>query len=369
MKIGIITFSNRNNMPYLKYYEEILKKEKIPYECVFWDRFTDNNIEKKNNEYTLHIKCLPGGNKIGKIIPMFKYKYIVERIIANEKYTHLIVLTTLPAVLLKKSLLKNFKDKYILDIRDYTYEKYSFYKKIVDELVDNSYFTSISSKGFLEFLNANEKIVSCHNISNTEFTVNYSKDLKNKKHITIGFVGNIRYFKENCKFIDALANSPKYSLIYIGRENIDCNLKDYCKRKNIKNVIFFGEYKNEDKPIIYQNIDLINSVYGDNSLEVSTLLPNRLYDGLLLKKPIIATKGTYLGKLITNRNLGLSINLNNNFVETNIDNYVNKFDSKKFNLSCNEFLEKIKIEQKQYFQKILSFVKEINCEKMLVLDK
>ena len=99
------------------------------------------------------------------------------------------------------------------------------------------------------------------------------------------------------------------------------------------------------------------------------MLPNRLYDGILLKKPIIATKGTYLGKLITNKNLGLSINLNDNFVETNIENYVNKFDSEKFNLSCNEFLEKIKIEQKQYFQKILSFIKEINSEKMLVSDK
>ena len=80
MKIGIITFSDRNNMPYLKYYEDIIQKEKVNYECIFWDRFTNKKTEKINNEYTLHIKCLPGANKLGKIIPMLKYKYIVEKI-------------------------------------------------------------------------------------------------------------------------------------------------------------------------------------------------------------------------------------------------------------------------------------------------
>ncbi len=168
MKIGIITFSDRNNMPYLRYYEDIIRKEKVNYECIFWDRFTNKKTEKINNEYTLHIKCLPGANKLGKIIPMLKYKYIVEKIIKKEQYTHLIILTTLPGVLINKVLLKQFKNKYILDIRDYTYEKYEFYKKIVDKLVDNSFFTAISSKGFLRFLNDNKKIVPCHNISNIE---------------------------------------------------------------------------------------------------------------------------------------------------------------------------------------------------------
>lgn len=247
MKIGIITFSDRNNMPYLKYYEDIIRKEKVNYECIFWDRFTNKKTEKINNEYTLHIKCLPGANKLGKIIPMLKYKYIVEKIIKKEQYTHLIILTTLPGVLINKVLFKQFKNKYILDIRDYTYEKYEFYKKIVDKLVDKSFFTAISSKGFLRFLNDNKKIVPCHNISNIEGYKENCEDLKNKKQIIIGFLGNIRYFEENCKLIDALANNPKYKLVYIGIPNIDCDLEGYCKGKNINNVYFKGKFKNEEK--------------------------------------------------------------------------------------------------------------------------
>lgn len=356
MKIGIIAFSGRNNMPYLKYYEDIIKNEKVDYECVFWDRFTNGKTEKINNEYTLHIKCLPGGNKTGKIIPMLKYKYIVEKIIKKEQYTHLIILTTLPGVLINKVLLKQFKNKYILDIRDYTYEKYEFYKKIVDKLVDKSFFTAISSKGFLRFLNDNEKIISCHNISKIEAKKEICEDLKSKKQITIGFVGGVRYFKENCQLIDALANKERYRLMYIGRTYFDCDLKGYCKSKNITNVVFKGEFKNEDKPKLYKEIDLINAVYGNNSLEVTTALPNRLYEGLLLKRPVIATNGTFLGDIIKANKIGLCLNLNDRNIDLKIEEYITTLDFDEFNLNCEKMLSEIKKEQKYFCNRIKEFL-------------
>lgn len=355
MKIGIITFSDRNNMPYLKYYEDIIQKEKVNYECIFWDRFTNKKTEKINNEYILHIKCLPGASKLAKIIPMLKYNYIVEKIIKKEQYTHLIILTTLPGVLINKVLLKQFKNKYILDIRDYTYEKYEFYKKIVDKLVDNSFFTAISSKGFLRFLNDNKKIVPCHNISNIEGYKEDCEDLKNKKQITIGFVGGVRYFKENCKLIDTFANNQKYRLLYIGKPNADCDLEGYCKSKNVTNVYFKGEFKNEDKPKLYKDIDLINALYGNDSLEVTTALPNRLYDGILFKKPVIATKGTYLGEIVNKFHLGIVIDIDSNFRKKSIDGYIKDFKKIEFNRSCEHIFKIIEKEQKLFCERITKF--------------
>lgn len=356
MKIGIITFSDRNNMPYLKYYEDIIKSEKVDYECIFWDRFTNGKTEKINNEYMLHIKCLPGANKLGKIIPMLKYKYIVEKIIQKEQYTHLIILTTLSGVLINKVLLKQFKNKYILDIRDYTYEKYEFYKKIVDKLVDKSFFTAISSKGFLRFLNDNKKIVPCHNISNIEGYKENCEDLKNKKQITIGFLGNIRYFEENCKLIDALANNPKYKLVYIGIPNIDCDLEGYCKGKNITNVYFKGKFRNEEKAKLYEEIDLINAVYGNNSLEVTTLLPNRLYEGLLLKKLVLATADTFLGDIVKVNKVGVCLNLDDRNIDLKIEEYISTLDFDEFNLNCKRILNEIKKEQKYFCNRIKEFL-------------
>ena len=356
MKVGIITFSDRNTTPYLKYYEDVMKREVVSFECIFWDRYSNYKTTKNKNEYTVHVKCLPGANKFGKILPMLKYKYIVEKIIKKERYTHLIILTTLPGVLLNKILLKEFKNKYILDIRDYTYEKYEFYKKIVDELVDKSYFTAISSKGFMKFLNKNKKIIPCHNISNLEYGVDICDDLKNKKSITIGFVGAIRYFKQDCKLINCLANSEKYILSYIGKFNIDCNLKDYCKKNNINNVIFKGEFKNEDKPLIYRKIDLINSIYGCKGFEVTTLLPNRLYDGVIFKKPIIASKRTFLGELVEKFSIGIAVDLNKN-VSEDITIFINNFNDKKFIRACDNFLSIAQKEQQVFINRICDFVK------------
>lgn len=359
MKVGIITFSDRNTTPYLKYYEDTMKIEGVRFECIFWDRYNNFKIEKNENEYTLHIKCLPGASKFGKILPMIKYKYIVEKIIKKEQYTHLIILTTLPGVLLNKILLKDFKNKYIFDIRDYTYEKYGFYKKIVDKLIDKSYFTAISSKGFMKFLNENKKIIPCHNISNSEYKVDICDDLKNKKSIIIGFVGAIRYFKQDCKLINCLANSKKYILSYVGKFNIDCNLKAYCKKNNINNVMFKGEFRNEDKPLIYRKIDLINAIYGCKGLEVTTLLPNRLYDGVIFKKPVIATKGTFLGGLVEKFSLGIAVDLNKNISEE-VTKFINNFDDKKFIRACDNFLTIAQKEQQIFINRICDFVKVNN---------
>lgn len=174
MKIGIIGFIDKNKIPYLEFYEKEIQKNNIEYNIIFWDRFNNLKTKKNNNEYTIHIKCIPGENKLKKLIPMFLFKLEVEKIINREQYTHLIVLTTIPGVLLAKTLLHKFQNKYILDIRDYTYEKYGFYKNIVEKLIEKSYFTTISSKGFLKFLPRSEKIITCHNISNVNSVKTYS---------------------------------------------------------------------------------------------------------------------------------------------------------------------------------------------------
>ena len=53
------------------------------------------------------------------------------------------------------------------------------------------------------------------------------------------------------------------------------------------------------KPSIYTNIHLINAVYANTNNRLnygdSTPLPNRIYDCVVFKRPIVASKNTYLG--------------------------------------------------------------------------
>ncbi len=161
----------------------------------------------------------------------------------------------------------------------------------------------------------------------------------------------MRYFKENCKLIDTFANNQKYRLLYIGKPNADCDLEGYCKSKNVTNAYFKGEFKNEDKPKLYKDIDLINALYGNDSLEVTTALPNRLYDGILFKKPVIATKGTYLGEIVKANKVGLCLNLDDRNIDLKIEEYISSLDFDEFNLNCKRMLNKINIEQKHFLKK------------------
>ena len=42
-------------------------------------------------------------------------------------------------------------------------------------------------------------------------------------------------------------------------------------------------------------------------MEVQSALPNRLYDALIFKKPIITTEGTYLTEVVEKYGIGFSL--------------------------------------------------------------
>ena len=63
----------------------------------------------------------------------------------------------------------------------------------------------------------------------------------------------------------------------------------------------------------------------NKSLEVTTAYLIELYDGILFKKPIIASEGTYLGDVVDEYGLGIVININKptkNIIEK-FDKYIN----------------------------------------------
>jgi glycosyltransferase involved in cell wall biosynthesis len=356
MKVLIVAFHSRSMTPYSELYENVIKNNNDIYDIIFWDRFSNNKLERKGNEFIIHKICSLGGNKFKKIVPMFYFRKTVNQIIKNGNYDRIIILNTLPAVLLSNVLISNYKGKYILDIRDYTYEKYKFYKKRVDNLVKNSFITTVSSFGFFRFLENNKKIYLNHNISNWNIFGFSDKELSEKPKIKIGFVGVVRYMKENMNLMRQMKNNEKYEFIYIGNTYPECNLEKTCKNENIENVTFKGEFNNKDKPEIYKEIDIINALYGNESLEVQTALPNKLYDAIIFKKPMIVSKGTYLAELVEKYKIGITVDFKENFYEV-IEKYIAEFHSHEFNKNANMLLYKVICDQRKIKEKVKCFIK------------
>ena len=358
MKLLIVDTVSNDRAPYLKYYEKACKDNYIDHDFFLWDRYNDGGLEKNGNCFLYHKICPYGEGKIRKLFPMFLYRKKLLETIQNNKYTHLILINTLASVMISDYILDHYNKRYIMDIRDYTYERFIYYGNLVNKLIDESYFTTISSKGFYRFLDKKNNIIINHNISN-ENKQKRSPTLHQRKNV-IGFVGSVRYEKENLELIKALKNNSDYELLYCGRVVNGCSIEEKAKRLGVKNIIFTGTFRNSEKYNIYNNIDIINSLYGNSTLEVTTAVPNRYYDALLFKKPIIASKGTYLGELVQEKQLGIVVDIFHDDVVGMLNEYIEKFDSSVFLDCCNKELDQILKEQRYYYLHIVEFLKNHN---------
>lgn len=356
MKVLIIGFNEVNVMPYINSYVEKAKELHINYDILEWNRQEEGKLTYNPSSKIWTIKIKVGGeSKKKKIVAFFKWRKLVKKFLLKNKYDKIIVLTTLPGILLSSLLIKTYKNKYIFDIRDYTYEKWNLYSRIEKKVLESSYCNVISSKGFLKWLPVRKNIMIAHNISN--YVRNFEENIRKDKKITIGYLGCISYLEQNIRLVDSL-DENKYNFLYAGVYPDSYNIRDYCKDNCKNNVEFFGKYDNKEKSLIYKKIDLINAIYGNSSALVKYALPNKLYDCIQLKIPILATEGTYLGDVVTKYNIGVAVNLKSNDIQTQIEMYLEEFSKEQFELNCNALLKKVQAEQRKYEEMILNFMKK-----------
>lgn len=357
MKVLIADTVSMDRAPYLQYYIDALKKSGVDYRVLVWNRSKDSALNRVGNIYTLNKTCPFGGSKLKKILPMLEYRKVLLNLLDKEQFTHLILINTLASILIAPQVLKSFKLKYVMDIRDYTYERFSAYRFMVNKLVEYSFFTTISSAGFYKFIDKNPKIFINHNIS-MGYVETDMPTLGKRIPVTIGFVGSVRYKPENMRLINALGDNQKYFLLYAGEYVAGCDLESEITDKNKNNIEFSGAFSQGEKPSIYKKVDLINSLYGNASLEVTTAVPNRFYDALIFKKPILTSKGTYLAHLVTSNQLGISIDVYHDDILQKVEEYTQQFNAEEFCHRCKVLLKKINEEQTVYKMQIKKFLEQ-----------
>ena len=86
----------------------------------------------------------------------YAFKPYATKILKENNYDFVIVWGAILVIYLK-FLIKNYKERFILNIRDYFYENNNFIFARMAQLVNFSYMTTISSDGFLKFLPNSEK--------------------------------------------------------------------------------------------------------------------------------------------------------------------------------------------------------------------
>ena len=354
MRILIVTYDEYRNISYVEKYEQSIIRHKGEYDIILWNRSGNQNTDLIDHHIVF--EGLNSRSKLLKIIPFLRWRRFVIKQLKKVQYDRLIVLTTIPAVLLADVLLLKYSKRYWLDIRDYTYEHFGFYHRIVKKLVNSSATTSISSPGFYSFVPHSEKVFLTHNITNLSARKNDCSLDTTRSPIVIGFVGGVQYPEENKRLCKQLKDNPRFSLRYVGKVHPGCDLRGYCEKIGMSNIEFLPPYDNRQKPLIYEQIDLINSVYGADSPITRIALPNRLYDAALFKKPILVSKGTLLAEIVERFHMGLAIDTQEPELAKCINSYLEHFNQEAFVSGCEAFLSTVIQEEEQIINRIDEFV-------------
>ena len=346
-KICFITMGNLYLVPYLETYTQYIQG---PYSIIYWNREGKNEKNGKNKFYSFDYKINSTG-KIKKILGYVKFRKFVKKVLQNNNFDLIIILQTCGALLLSDILIKNYPKKFIIDIRDYTFEHNPIIYYLEKILFFNAYSCVISSKGYQEFLPF-QKYYVVHNRRNLE--LKKVQEIREKSHkketLNISFIGFVNYQEQHKKLLLTLKNDKRFHLNFIGTRALE--LKDFCEKNSIKNVTLEGTFNSFEILKFYQNTDFINNVYGNNNPSLDYALSNKLYFAAELNIPILTCEKTYMAKISNKYNFGISVDVSDPNLGDKLLTYYHSINWKKFSEECKKFIKNVEKEQKDFTEMI-----------------
>lgn len=205
----------------------------------------------------------------------------------------------------------------------YTYLKFPLsllipvFKHIDRKLVAKSKESIFTSEGFIEYLYgkvvpANVSLIA-NRLSNSILMFGWN-DLPVKKadlsNLRIGFNGSL-CDKHILRFALTVAETfPHIFLTFNGTiQNFDEEYTLVLKKLQcLPNVKFTGKFKNPDDLLrLHENMDLLLCTYNTTYENVRRAEPNKIYEAIFFRTPIIVSSGTFLSDKVKKLNIGFDI--------------------------------------------------------------
>lgn len=355
-KILLIGDSPITDSPYIGSYIEVFNKSGIPYDLLYWNRHMDETSKLPSNYVTFDKFTDNSYPQWKRLWNIYCFTRFVRKYLRKHDYSYVVVFTIAHACFLAYYLRRKYHNRYVFDIRDYSpFCGVKYLKKIIFNLINDSAFTVISSKGFLRWLPQfpESKYIVAHN-TNIESILNGFDTKPNSEinyPIKLLTIGQLRDYSSNSNIIERLGNDEDYKLVFSGSGLAEQPLKDFVIKTNVKNVSFTGRYKKEDEKKMVEACDMLN-IYFNHDINSDTLMSNRFYLSVLHRKPMIVRKNTFQAELVELYGLGVVLDENDDFKKS-IEQYVRTYDSEKYNKGCQQYLSIIQKEMQLFESKLV----------------
>ncbi|MCC4372142.1 glycosyltransferase family protein [Limosilactobacillus reuteri] len=296
-------------------------------ELLGWDRTQNKKIEKRtvrinNKSFNYHLICIkaPQGGGFKKIlIPMLKFWYqVVDFIQKYQDNYDAIHFCDFDTAAMAFNVVDRKKVKVVYDIFDYYADSHNapkFVDKIIrkreNNIINNSDMVILCSekrrKQIAPAKNKNTVIIHNAPSKNTNLTQiklqgpnNHSK----KRLVYAGMLANGRYLKEIAGII---IKHPEIEWHVGGFGELTEYFKNLSKKYN--NIFFYGKMKYSEVLYLEQNCDIMTAIYDPKVPNHKYAAPNKFYEALMLRKPLVMVKGTGMADLVSKHNLGVVMDL------------------------------------------------------------
>lgn len=127
-------------------------------------------------------------------------------------------------------------------------------------------------------------------------------------HLKFGFAGSLRY-ETLRNFAEVLIkNFPTAQFDFFGR-NSDFSEEAILDLKKTGRVFFHGTFTNpDDLPQIYSQLDFIVATYDVSGINPRYAEPNKLYEAIFFRTPIIVSRESFLEHKVKELGVGFSVN-------------------------------------------------------------
>lgn len=338
--ICFITLGNLYLCPYLEFY---LRQINGPYTVIFWDREQRNETANGQAIYKRFSFSCTTNNNFRKIMGYIKFRKYIKRTLHKNVFDVIVLLQTQAALLVYDLLLKYYKGKYIIDIRDYSYEKYNFIYNMEATLIKNSLHTIISSNGYRAFLPPHDYLV-IHNLRYLPKVQTKHISLREKRQnvLTIAFIGFVNYQKQHQKLILSLKDDSRFELRFIGTRAKE--LEAFCQDHAVKNVTLIDTFDSSKIVDLYHGVDFVNNLYGNHTPVLDYALSNKLYFAAELRIPILVCPDMYMSDVVEDYGIGLTVDINSYNLGNTLYDYYWKINWEVFDRNCSMFLDKAYVE-------------------------
>lgn len=345
-RVLLLGFGKISHMPYMQLYLDSFEEARI--DLVYWDRDgeTDAEIPARIASAFRFSSRMDSRLSAGVKIKQFAaYRKFAGKVLKDNQYDLIISMQAMPGLTLLDKLITDYKKRYILDFRDLSYEHIIIYRKLIGVLAHNAKMVFTSSNAFRDYLPKDISIYTVHNYLEDSLKHSRRSTPRNRQPLRVSYWGIVRGIDINKKLVSAIGNDGRFELHYYGRLGNDGKtIQEYSKENGFVNVFFHGAYLPGERYGFVANTDILHNAF-DLDRAMKNAVSNKYYDGAIFGIPQICTKGSHMGRLVTQEGIGIAIEPDHeNFVDM-LWSYYHSVDWDKFASDCDRVIQQACAEQ------------------------